>query len=174
MSSNLKKSLIKLYYLRILYSFIYYARQQMAVARGLAWPACHFTGRQTAAARRHSLRFSVTVIPVILWTHLFMWIKPRLIAKKNYFTSSSPEFTFSNTQLQNRSVLLGSGWCNACTTGILYGFNFSNFVALCTDDTDTPVSCDKCFRDFWGVCSNLSPISSNVRTWCWRWTFLFF
>ena len=43
-------------------SFIYYARQQTAVARGLAWPARRFTGRQTAAARRHSLRFSVTVI----------------------------------------------------------------------------------------------------------------
>ena len=55
--------------------------------------------------------------------------------------------------------------------------NFSNFVALCTDDTDTTVSSDKCFRAFWGVCSNLSPISSNVssvRTWC-RWlTFPFF
>ena len=25
--------------------------------------------------------------------------------------------------------------------------NVSNFVALCTDDTDTPVSCDKRFRD---------------------------
>ena len=23
------------------------------------------------------------------------------------------------------------------------------FVALCTDDKDTPVLCDKCFRDFW-------------------------
>ena len=33
--------------------------------------------------------------------------------------------------------------------------NFSNFVALCTDDTDTPVSSDKRFRDFWGVCCNL-------------------
>ena len=52
--------------------------------------------------------------------------------------------------------------------------NFSNFVALCTDDTVTPVSCDKRFRDFLGVCSNLSPISSNVRTWRWRLTFLFF
>ena len=52
--------------------------------------------------------------------------------------------------------------------------NFSNFVALCTDDTGTPVSCDKCFRDFWRICSYLSPISSNVRTWCWRSTFLFF
>ena len=56
--------------------------------------------------------------------------------------------------------------------------NFSNFVALCTDDTDTAVSCHKRFRDFWGgVCSNLSPISSNVssvRTRCRRFTFLFF
>ena len=34
---------------------------------------------------------------------------------------------------------------------------FSNFVALCTDDTDTPVSCDKGFRNFWRVCSNLFP-----------------
>ena len=54
---------------------------------------------------------------------------------------------------------------------------FSNFVALCTDDTDTPVSCDKRFRDFGGVCSNLSPISSNVssvRSWRQRLTFLFF
>ena len=47
-------------------SFIYYARQQTAVAPGLAWPARRFMGRQTAAARRHTLRFSVTVIPVIL------------------------------------------------------------------------------------------------------------
>ena len=31
----------------------------MAVARGLAWPAHHFTGRQTAAARKHSLCFLV-------------------------------------------------------------------------------------------------------------------
>ena len=54
--------------------------------------------------------------------------------------------------------------------------NFSNFVALCTDDTDTPVSCDKRLR-FSGICSNLSPISSNVssvRTWHRRLTFLFF
>ena len=42
--------------------------------------------------------------------------------------------------------------------------NFSKFVVLCTDDTDTPVSCDKCFRDILGVCSNLLPISFNVRT----------
>ena len=47
-------------------SFINYAQQQTAVAHGLAWPARRFTGRQTAAACRHSLRFSVTVIPVIL------------------------------------------------------------------------------------------------------------
>ena len=40
--------------------------------------------------------------------------------------------------------------------------NFSNFVALYTGDTDAPVFCDKRFRDFWGVCSNLSLISSNV------------
>ena len=52
--------------------------------------------------------------------------------------------------------------------------NFSNFVALCTDETGTPVPCDKHFRDFWGVCSNPSPISSNVRTWRRRLTFLFF
>ena len=38
-------------------SFIYWARQQTAVARGLAWPARRFTGRQTAAARKHSLCF---------------------------------------------------------------------------------------------------------------------
>ena len=71
-------------------------------------------------------------------------------------------------------LLFGSGWCNACTTGILYGFSFSNFVVLCTDDTD---SYDKRFRDFWGVCSNLSQISSNVssfRTWRRELTFLFF
>ena len=60
---------------------------------------------------------------------------PCLVTKKISFASSSPEFTFSNTQEQNRSVLFGSGWCNACTTGILYGFSFSNFVVLCTDDT---------------------------------------
>ena len=56
-------------------------------------------------------------------------------------------------------------------------YNFSNFVALCTDDTDTPVSYDNRFRDFWRVCSNLSPISSNVsfvRTLRRRLTFLFF
>ena len=55
--------------------------------------------------------------------------------------------------------------------------NLSNFVAICTDATDTPVSCDKRFRDFWRVCYNLSPISSNVssvRTWRRRLTFLFF
>ena len=40
-------------------SFIYYARQQTAVTRGLAWPARRFTGRQTAAARKHSLCFLV-------------------------------------------------------------------------------------------------------------------
>ena len=56
-------------------------------------------------------------------------------------------------------------------------YNFSNFVTLCTDDTDTPVSCDERFRDFWRVCSILSPVSSNVssvRTWRRRLTFLFF
>ena len=150
----------------------------MAVARGLAWPACRFMGRQTATAHRHLLRFPVTVIPVILWTHLSMYIKPRLIAKKISFASSSPDFTFSNTELQNRRLLFGSGWCNACTTGILYGFSFiSNFVALCTDNTDTPVSCDKRFRDFWAVCSNLLPILSHVssfRTWRRGLKFLFF
>ena len=56
--------------------------------------------------------------------------------------------------------------------------NFSNFVALCTDDTDTtPVSYDKHFRDFWGACSNLSPVSSNVssfRTWRRGLTFIIF
>ena len=55
--------------------------------------------------------------------------------------------------------------------------NFSNFVAVCTDDTDTPVSCNERFRHFWRVCSNLLPISSNVssvRTWRRRFTFLFF
>ena len=36
------------------------------------------------------------------------------------------------------------------------------YVIPGTLTTDTPVSCDKRFRDFWGVCSNLSPISSNV------------
>ena len=36
-----------------------YARQQTAVARGLAWPAHRFTRRQTAAARKHSLCFLV-------------------------------------------------------------------------------------------------------------------
>ena len=37
-------------YLYTTESFIYYAWQQAAVARGLAWPARHFMGRQTAAA----------------------------------------------------------------------------------------------------------------------------
>ena len=38
-----------------------------------------------------------------------------------------------------------------CTTGILYGFSFSNFVALCIDDTDTiPVSYDKLLEIFGG------------------------
>ena len=40
-------------------SFIYYARQQTAVAHGLSWPVRRFTGRQTAAARKHSLCFLV-------------------------------------------------------------------------------------------------------------------
>ena len=40
-------------------SFIHYSWQQTAVARGLAWPAHRFTGRQTAAAREHSLCFLV-------------------------------------------------------------------------------------------------------------------
>ena len=55
--------------------------------------------------------------------------------------------------------------------------NFSNVVALCTDDTDTPVSCDKRLRFFWGLYCNLSPSSSNVsslRTWRRLFTFLFF
>ena len=51
------------YYSRIILhnteSFIYKARQQTAVARGLAWPARRFMGRQTAAARKHSLYFLV-------------------------------------------------------------------------------------------------------------------
>ena len=29
-------------------------------------------------------------------------------------------------------------------------YTFSNVVAFCTDDTDTPVSCDKRLRFFWG------------------------
>ena len=37
----------------------YYARQQTAVARGLFWPARRLMGRQTAAAPKHSLCFSV-------------------------------------------------------------------------------------------------------------------
>ena len=40
-------------------SFIYYARQQTAVAHGLAWPSRRFTVRQPAAARKHSLCFLV-------------------------------------------------------------------------------------------------------------------
>ena len=41
--------------------------------------------------------------------------------------------------------------CERVYIHTMYGIcNFSNFVALCTDDTDTPVSCDKRFRDFWG------------------------
>ena len=39
--------------------YILRARQQTAVARGLAWPARRFTGRQTAAARKHWLCFLV-------------------------------------------------------------------------------------------------------------------
>ena len=39
----------------------------------------------------------------------------------------------------------------------------------------TSVSCNKRFRDFLGVCSNLSPSNvSSVRTWRRRFTFLFF
>ena len=37
----------------------YYARQQTAVARGLAWPARCLTGHQTAASSKHSLCFLV-------------------------------------------------------------------------------------------------------------------
>ena len=61
-------------YCIILYRVIYIlrSRQQTAVSCGLIWPACCFTGLQTAAARRQSLRFSVTVIPVILWRYLSM------------------------------------------------------------------------------------------------------
>ena len=40
-------------------SFIYQTQQQMAVTRGLAWPACRFMWRQTAAARKHSICFLV-------------------------------------------------------------------------------------------------------------------
>ena len=40
-------------------SFMYYARQQTAVACGRAWRVRRFTGRQTAAARKHSLCFLV-------------------------------------------------------------------------------------------------------------------
>ena len=79
--------------------------------------------------------------------------------------------------MQIDKLLHGSDWCNVCTTWILYGFSFSNFAALCTDGTDIPVSCDKHFRDFWELSSNLSPISSNVssvRTWRQQLTFLFF
>ena len=66
---------------------------------------------------------------------------------------------------------------NVCIFTIRTVCNFSNFVALCTDDRDTPVSCHKGFRDFWRVCSNLSPISSSVssvRTLHRLLTFLFF
>ena len=51
-----------------------------------------------------------------------------------------------------------------CIFTIRTVYNFSNFVALCTDDTDTPVSCDERFRDFWRLCSNLSPIISFAQT----------
>ena len=50
----------------------YYARLQTAVSRGLGWLACWLTGLHAAAARKHMLCFSVTLIPVILWTHLSM------------------------------------------------------------------------------------------------------
>ena len=45
--------------------------------------------------------------------------------------------------------------------------NFSNFVALCTDDTGTPVSCDKLLEIF-------SSKVSSVRTRRQRLNFLFF
>ena len=44
----------------------YYARLQTAVASGLVWLARRLTGHHTATAPKHSLCFSVTVIPVIL------------------------------------------------------------------------------------------------------------
>ena len=42
--------------------------------------------------------------------------------------------------------------------------NFSNFVTLCTNRKDTPVSCDKRFRDFWVFFSNLSLFSFSVSS----------
>ena len=47
-------------------SSIYYARLQTADARDHDWPARRLTERHTAAAPKHSLCFSVTVIPVTL------------------------------------------------------------------------------------------------------------
>ena len=44
----------------------YYTRPQTAVARDLGWLNRRLTGLHTAVARKHSLCFSVTVIPVIL------------------------------------------------------------------------------------------------------------
>ena len=129
-------------------SFIYYARQQTAVAGAyLACPPLHGAS---------NCRCSQTLAP---------------------FFSHCNTGNFVNTPVHVNKTT-PPGWCNACTTGILYGFSFSNFVALCTDYTDTtPVSYDKRIRDFWGHVQFLSPISPNVssvRTWR-RWlNFVFF
>jgi hypothetical protein len=45
-----------------------------------------------------------------------------------------------------------------CKTVDLYGFKCSNFVALCTDDSHTPISWDSRLNDIYGDASESAPI----------------
>jgi hypothetical protein len=44
------------------------------------------------------------------------------------------------------------------------GLSFSNCVAVLALDFDTITSRARCFSDFLGVCSSLSPVSSNFSS----------
>ena len=50
----------------IRYKSFSFVQSHPNTTHGLGWPTCCLTGLHTAAARKHSLCFSVTVIPVIL------------------------------------------------------------------------------------------------------------
>ena len=146
----------------------YYARIQTAVARGLCFSAGWLAGHQTDAASQHSLCY-------------FSLFSEKMVTRIDEHLQSGIISVYWLWLLLDVSVLIviiaicdmprqEFSFCEHVYSQYVISVIFLLFI-------QTSVSCDKRFRYFWSVCSNLSPISSNVssvRTWRWRFTFLFF
>jgi hypothetical protein len=74
-------------------------------------------------------------------------------------------FTRSVSKPYCRNTVCLLALLNGCNTVICYyGFKWSSFVAMCTDDFETPVSWDNCFKDIFGHASKRAPMSSSVSS----------